>query len=529
MTAAASNPKKSKTPVKKNAHASKPPMFEFQAGTGEIVSVTAGNPVPKQGDVAVLAVYKDADLTASAKRADLDTKGLISNACQRDKSLGDKGSCRVVFNIGKTGAATYVLVGLDDKTKLTPRKLRKATQTACSALKSLKPDNVFFALNQELPELSNPKDIAALCARTIVESYYTFSACKKQDENHHTLPTFSLASTQATQAEVLAGCAIGSAIGAGMQLTRDLGNLPSNICTPTYLAETARLLSKSHKLALEVLDDKKMEALGMHSLLSVGKGSSEASKLIVLKYNGSGDPKTAPIVLVGKGITFDTGGISLKPGASMDEMKYDMCGAASVIGTMKAVAELKLPVHLIAVMPCAENMPAGNASKPGDVVVSMSGQTIEILNTDAEGRLVLCDALTYVERFKPAAVVDVATLTGACVIALGEVNSGLFSPHDDLAESLFHAGKKTLDTAWRLPLDDEYHEQLKSNFADMANIGGRSAGSITAACFLEKYTEAYPWAHLDIAGTAWISGNNKGASGRPVPLLTQFVMDRAKA
>jgi leucyl aminopeptidase len=270
-----------------------------------------------------------------------------------------------------------------------------------------------------------------------------------------------------------------------------------------------------------------MEALGMGSLLSVAKGSTEPPKLIVLKYQG-GPAKQAPTVLVGKGITFDTGGISLKPGPDMDEMKFDMCGAASVMGSMKAVAELKLKLNVVAIMPCCENMPAGNASKPGDIVKSMSGQTIEILNTDAEGRLILCDTLTFAEKFKPAAVVDIATLTGACVMALGSINSGLFTKDDQLADELASAGRTAADPAWRMPMDEEYREQLKSNFADVANIGGRMAGCITAACFLERFTKNYRWAHLDIAGTAWKSGAIKGSTGRPVPLLVNFLRARAK-
>jgi Leucyl aminopeptidase len=317
----------------------------------------------------------------------------------------------------------------------------------------------------------------------------------------------------------------GTAIANGMDLTRDLGNLPSNICTPTYLANTARQIAKDFKLKVEVLGRKQIEALKMGAFLAVTKGSVEPPAFIVLRYEG-GPAKQAPVVLVGKGITFDTGGISLKPGEGMDEMKYDMCGAASVLGTLRAVAEMGLKQNVIAVVPTCENMPSGIATKPGDVVTSMSGQTIEILNTDAEGRLILCDALTYVERFKPAVVIDVATLTGACIIALGHINTGMYARSDALADALVAAGKQSLDTAWRMPLDEEYQEQLKSNFADMGNIGGRPAGSVTAACFLARFTEKYDWAHLDIAGTAWKSGAAKGATGRPVPLLTRFLMDR---
>ncbi len=316
----------------------------------------------------------------------------------------------------------------------------------------------------------------------------------------------------------------GQAIAHGMALTRHLGDLPSNICTPTYLADTAQDLAKTFGLECEVLEESDMSKLGMGSLLSVSKGSIEPPKLISLSYKGNGNAK--PIVLVGKGVTFDSGGISLKPGAGMDEMKYDMCGAASVLGTMRAVAEMKLKVNLTIVVPTVENMPAHNASKPGDVVTSMSGQTIEILNTDAEGRLILCDALTYVEKFNPAVVIDTATLTGAVIVALGKHHCGIMANDQDLADDLIAAGKTALDTAWQLPLDDEYDELLKSNFADMGNIGGREAGTVTAGCFLARYAKDYRWAHIDIAGTAWVSGAKKGATGRPVPLLTQYILDQ---
>jgi leucyl aminopeptidase len=320
----------------------------------------------------------------------------------------------------------------------------------------------------------------------------------------------------------------GLAIGGGMELARDLGNLPPNVCTPTYLAETAVRLGREWKLAVEVLDQKVMDKLAMGSLLSVSKGSHQPPKFIILRYSGAGK-KDRPVVLVGKGITFDTGGISLKPSAEMDEMKYDMCGAASVLGTLRAVANLDLKLNVVGLIPACENMPGGAASRPGDIVTSMSGQTIEILNTDAEGRLILADALTYAERFAPQAVVDIATLTGACVIALGHVCSGLFSNKDDLARELLAAGAESCDRVWQLPLWEEYQEQLRSNFADFANVGGRPGGSVTAACFLSRFTKKYDWAHLDIAGTAWKSGKEKGATGRPVPLLTAFLMKRAKS
>jgi leucyl aminopeptidase len=320
---------------------------------------------------------------------------------------------------------------------------------------------------------------------------------------------------------------VGKAIGEGVNDARNLANLPGNVCTPTYLAQHARKLARaSSKLRVSVLEEKKMRELGMGSLLSVSAGSDQPAKLIVMNYKG-GKSADKPYVLVGKGITFDTGGISLKPGAKMDEMKFDMGGAASVLGTMHAVAKLGLPLNVIGMVAAAENMPGGGATKPGDVVTSMSGKTIEVLNTDAEGRLVLCDALTYAERFKPAAVIDIATLTGACVVALGAHASGLFANKDELAEQLLDAGLDTHDRAWRLPLWDDYQGQLKSNFADLANIGGPGGGAITAACFLSRFAEKYPWAHLDIAGSAWDS-TPKGATGRPVALLTRYLLARAE-
>ncbi len=332
-----------------------------------------------------------------------------------------------------------------------------------------------------------------------------------------------------SKAEALAaeaGLTVAAAIGEGVALARELANRPGNHCTPTQLANEARKMCRAQGLRIEVMDKKRIEALGMGSFLAVAQGSAEAPRFIVMHYQGG--PKTRkPLVLVGKGITFDSGGISLKPGGEMDEMKFDMCGAASVVGTMRAVAQLKPAINVIGVIAACENMPSGTALKPGDVVTSLSGQTIEVLNTDAEGRLVLCDALTYVERFKPEAVVDIATLTGACVVALGAVRSGMFSPDDALAGELAAAGEAALDGCWRMPLDADYAEGLKSNFADVANIAGRAGGAITAASFLSRFTKAYRWAHLDIAGTAWKSGAGKGATGRPVGLLTHWLLARS--
>jgi len=361
---------------------------------------------------------------------------------------------------------------------------------------------------------------------TVTDSLYLYRHTKPSAAPASGLRGVTLLVDKAGLKAAATGLVRGAAIAAGMTLARECANRPANHCTPTHLAGEARKLAKAHGFKVEVLERKDCEKLGMGSFLCVAQGSYEPLKFIVAEWRGAAK-STAPVVLVGKGITFDSGGISIKGAAEMDEMKFDMSGAASVLGTLRAVAQLKAKVNVVGIIAACENMLSGRAVKPGDVVKSLSGQTIEILNTDAEGRLVLCDALTYAERFKPAAVVDIATLTGACVIALGHHRSGLFSPDDALAAELAAAGDAALDPCWRMPLDEEYDDALKSNFADMGNVGPRAGGSITAAMFLKRYTAKLSWAHLDIAGTAWRSGSHKGATGRPVPLLTHFVLGRA--
>ncbi len=358
------------------------------------------------------------------------------------------------------------------------------------------------------------------------DATYLYRHTKPSAPQPSKLAKLTLVCSKGQAKAVQAGLVRGQAVSAGVTLARDLANRPGNHCTPTYLAEQAKKLGKAYDLKVDVLDRKEIEKLGMGAFLAVAQGSHEPPRFIVARYNGAAKTQ-APVVLVGKGITFDTGGISIKPAAEMDEMKFDMGGAASVLGALRAVAELKPKLNLVVIVPTCENMPDGRAIKPGDVVTSMSGQTVETLNADAEGRLILCDALTYAERFKPSVVVDVATLTGACVVALGRVNTGLFSPDDALAGELLAASQAALDPAWRMPLDEEYAEGLKSNFADMGNVGGREGGAITAALFLKKFTAKYRWAHLDIAGTAWKSGAAKGSTGRPVALLTHFVLSQA--
>ncbi|MGM3273813.1 leucyl aminopeptidase [Ralstonia sp. 24A2] len=484
-----------------------------------------------KSDCLVIGLFESQTLAGAAKALDVATKGLVGRLIKLGDFEGKRGTSLLLHEVAGVGAARVLLVGLGKEADFTDRAYAEAVRTALRALSGTKAANVTWTLTEHT---ARDKDTAwaVLTAVTLIrETSYRFIARhpelkSKGDKNGVGLRKAVLTVPAADAKAASVAAARGTAIANGMDLTRDLGNLPSNICTPTYLANTARQIAKDFKLKVEVLGRKQIEALKMGAFLAVTKGSEEPPQFIVLRYEG-GPAKQAPVVLVGKGITFDTGGISLKPGEGMDEMKYDMCGAASVLGTLRAVAEMGLKQNIIAVVPTCENMPSGIATKPGDVVTSMSGQTIEILNTDAEGRLILCDALTYVERFKPAVVIDVATLTGACIIALGHINTGMYARSDALADSLIAAGKQSLDTAWRMPLDEEYQEQLKSNFADMGNIGGRPAGSVTAACFLARFTEKYDWAHLDIAGTAWKSGAAKGATGRPVPLLTRFLMDRA--
>jgi leucyl aminopeptidase len=365
-------------------------------------------------------------------------------------------------------------------------------------------------------------------ALAVEDCLYVYRHSKPSAPAASKLQRVSLVCGVAESTAAREGLQRGEAVAAGVALARECANRPANHCTPDFLAGEARRLAKDHGLSVQVLNRKQVEKLGMGCFLAVAQGSKQPLKFIVAQYRGAGK-SAPPLVLVGKGITFDTGGISIKPAAEMDEMKFDMGGAASVLGTFRALAELKPKINVIGLVPTCENMPSGTATKPGDVVTSMSGQTIEVLNTDAEGRLILCDALTYAERFKPAVVVDIATLTGACVVALGHIHSGLFSADDEVAQALLEAGQQALDTAWRMPMDDEYGESLKSNFADMGNVGGREGGAITAAVFLSKFTKAYRWAHLDIAGSAWKSGSAKGGTGRPVGLLTRFILNQAQA
>ncbi|MBK4992929.1 leucyl aminopeptidase [Pseudomonas sp. S37] len=479
----------------------------------------------------VIPVGESRKLGAVAKAVDQASEGAISAVLKRGDLAGKPGQTLLLQNLAGLKAERVLLVGSGKDEALGDRAWRKLVASVAGVLKGLNGADAVLALDDiAVSNRDAHYGKYRLLAETLQDGEYVFDRYKSQKAEPRALKKVTLLVDKAGQAEVERAVKHASAIATGMAFTRDLGNLPPNVCHPSFLAEQAKDLGKAHKaLKVEVLDEKKIKDLGMGAFYAVGQGSDQPPRLIVLNYQG-GKKADKPFVLVGKGITFDTGGISLKPGAGMDEMKYDMCGAASVLGTLRAVLELQLPINLVCLLACAENMPSGGATRPGDIVTTMSGQTVEILNTDAEGRLVLCDTLTYAERFKPQAVIDIATLTGACIVALGSHTTGLMGNNDDLVGQLLDAGKRADDRAWQLPLFDEYQEQLDSPFADMGNIGGPKAGTITAGCFLSRFAKAYNWAHMDIAGTAWISGGkDKGATGRPVPLLTQYLLDRAGA
>ena len=488
-------------------------------------NIKAGAPDRLASGCIAVGVFEKRRLAPAAESLDRAARGHLRDVLKRGDMDGRAGTTRLLLDVPHLACERVLLVGLGREGDFGAKQYRDAVRTAVNTLADTGSRDAHLCF----PELHVAgKDMVWKLRHAVIataDALYQFEQMKSKKSPARRLRAVTFMQPGRTPTGVR-GLAQGRAIAAGMALARDLGNLPANVCTPTYLARQAVQLGKSWKLGVQVLERRDMERLGMGSLLSVARGSRQPPKLIVVRYNGA-PKRDKPVVLVGKGITFDTGGISLKPAGEMDEMKYDMCGAASVLGTLRAVAEMKLACNVVGVIPASENMPGGAASRPGDIVTSMSGQTVEILNTDAEGRLVLCDALTYAERFKPQAVIDIATLTGACVIALGNVATGLFSNQDTLAEELLEAGTDAWDRAWRLPLWDDYQEQLKSPFADVANIGGRPAGSVTAACFLSRFAESYGWAHLDIAGTAWVSGKNKGATGRPVPLLSTFLIGRA--
>lgn len=477
----------------------------------------------------IVGVFENGQMTATAEEIDKKSQNYISKLLKQSPFSGKIGQILPVFQITHSSYESVFLVGCGKETKLSPFCFR---QILINTLKMLATSKV-SAATCYLTELNVADKDAAWkvkqIAQALWEGFYCFDVFKSKKEPLAPLKEFIIA---IPDSKVQKGCELaakqGQAIAQGMILAKNLGNMPSNICTPTFLAEQANQLAKSYSsISLKVLGEKDMEKLGMGALLGVAQGSEEEAKLICLEYKG-GAKKDRPIALVGKGVTFDTGGNSLKPADSMVGMKYDMCGAASVLGTLSAVAELKLPINIVGVIPAVENMPGGTAYKPEDILVSMSGQTIEVISTDAEGRLILADALTYCERYNPEAVIDIATLTGAVVIALGVHATGLVTNYEPLAKELLKAGEESNDRAWQLPMWEEYQEQIKSPFADMANVGGRPGGTITAGCFLSRFAKKFHWAHLDVAGTAamMMGGTERYATGRPVPLLTQFLIDR---
>ncbi len=493
-------------------------------------SIKSGNPEKQRTACVVVGVFERRRLSEPARQLDQATNGFLAGVLRRGDIEGQIGQSLLLHNPGNALADRILLVGCGKERELGHAAYRRIIAAMIDGLRNTGAMEAVSYLTELGPKGWTTYDKVRQAVETSEYMLYRFDQMKsKKDAERRPLKKLVFAvPTRRDLARGEEAVRHGSAIAAGVSLARDLGNLPGNVCTPSYLADQARKLARGNRrLKVSVLEQKDMEQLGMGALLAVARGSRQAPKLISVEYNG-GKKGDKPVVLVGKGITFDSGGISIKPGAAMDEMKYDMCGAASVLGVLAAVSAMGLQVNLVGVVPSCENLPDGNAVKPGDIVTTMSGQTVEILNTDAEGRLILCDALTYSERFDPKVVVDIATLTGACVIALGKVASGLMSNNAPLAHDLLAAGQGSGDRAWELPLWDDYQEQLQSNFADIPNIGGREAGTITAACFLSRFTEKYKWAHLDIAGTAWTSGKEKCATGRPVPLLTQYLLDKAR-
>ncbi|MBR9726560.1 leucyl aminopeptidase [Shewanella intestini] len=493
-------------------------------------SVKSGSPEKQRSACIVVGVYEPRRLSGIAEQLDKISEGYISNLLRRGDLEGKPGQMLLLHHVPNVLSERVLLVGCGKERELDERQYKQIiTKTINTLNETGSMEAVCF-----LTELHVKGRDTYWKVRQAIEStqntLYTFNALKsRKDETRR--PLRKMVFNVPTRRELTIGeraIEHGFAVSQGMNLCRDVANMPPNICNPAYLASQARQMGEVHEnLTVTTVGEEQMAKLGMNSYLAVGRASSNESIMTIMNYQGAVDSTEKPLVIVGKGLTFDSGGISLKPGEAMDEMKYDMGGAAGVIGTMKALCAMNLPINVIGVLAGCENMPSGNAYRPGDILTTMSGQTVEVLNTDAEGRLVLCDVLTYVERFDPELVIDTATLTGACVIALGKHASGLFSSHNPLAHELLNAGEQSGDRAWRMPLWDEYQDMLDSPFADMTNLGGRPAGSITAACFLSRFAKKYNWAHIDVAGTAWNSGANKGSTGRPVPLLTQFMINKS--
>ena len=490
-------------------------------------SIKSSSPEKQRSACVVVGIFESRKPSPSAEALDKASDGYLTAVLRHGDMDGKSGSTLLLHKVPGILAERVLLVGLGKEKEFNEKTFIGAVRSAVKALRETgASDAALFLADLPVRKHSLAWRVRQ-CALNAQDAAYRFDAFKSGPDSERPLRKLTLGLAHRRDVAVAEqALSEGLAIAEGMAFARDLGNQPPNVCHPTYLAERTKAMADEFGLVCDILERADMETLGMHSLLSVAKGAHQPPKLIVVHYKG-GAADEKPVVLVGKGVTFDTGGISLKPAADMDEMKFDMCGAAGVLGTFRAVARMQLPINLTVIVPATENMPGGGATRPGDIVTSMSGQTIEILNTDAEGRLILCDALTYAERFEPDTVIDVATLTGACVVALGSVASGLFANKDGLARDLLAAGEVAFDRAWHMPLWDDYQELLKSPFADMGNIGGRWAGAITAACFLSRFTKKFKWAHLDVAGTASKSGSDKGATGRPVPLLAHYLLDRA--
>lgn len=490
------------------------------------IKVTATAPEKQSNACLVLPLHSGKKLTGTTAKLNERSENAIARAIKRGDAKSDIGDSLILHELPNIASERVLLVGAGEAGNASPVQFRKIGDSIAKALHRIGPNTVIVHLEKTL--FSDGRGVqwyAQTLAQILVDSSYKFTLHSDKKKAVAGIKKCFIVVPKSDVRSCTTAVKNGVAIANGQSLARDLGNLAPNICTPVYLAKEAQALAKTNaKLTTKILTESQMAKLGMGAFLSVSRGSRQAARLICMEYKGT-DKKKKPIVLVGKGVTFDTGGISIKPSAGMDEMKFDMCGAASVFGAMRAICELNPKSNVVGVVAAAENMPDGDASRPGDVVTTMSGQSVEILNTDAEGRLVLCDSLTYVERYKPAAVLDIATLTGAAVVALGKVCTAVMSNDDELADTLYKAGQLTGDLTWQLPLWDEYQTQLDSNFADMANIGGSPAGAITAGCFLSRFAKNYKWAHLDIAGVAWKSGSEKGATGRPVPLLMEYILN----
>ena len=489
-------------------------------------TIKSGSPEKQRSACVVVGVFDNRKLSLSAELVDRASNGYVSEIIRRGDMEGKLGATLLLHNVRGTLADRVLLVGLGKERDFRDKEFRAAIR---AAVKLLNETGSYEAVIYLTEEKVKRREVAWRIEHAVVvamDAVYRYERLKSEPtEVRRPLRKLTLSVPQRSDlTDGERAAAHGLAIAHGMDFARDLANTPANVCTPNYLAAQAQKLGEEFPTVnVRALEFKEIEALGMGSFLSVTRGSDEPPRFLVLEYMHS-PRKARPFVLVGKGVTFDTGGISLKPAIDMDHMKFDMCGAATVLGTLRAIAEINAAINLVVLVPSCENMPSGRATKPGDVVTSMSGQTIEVLNTDAEGRLILADALTYAERYEPEAVVDVATLTGAMVIALGHVACGIFSNNDALARALLQAGDDAYDRGWQMPLWDDYQEGLASNFADMANVAGRAGGSITAACFLSRFAKKYDWAHLDIAGIAYKEGKEKGATGRPVPLLTRWLL-----